>query len=772
MAGQLPDPRTLNSWEDAFQHPLPVVRKLEQQLRKNIDDNRQKLRSLVGASYRDLLGTAERIIEMDDQVQTVENYLGDIGQKCNARTVEKIAESHNRMRRTKEARDGEVYKAMAQTKILQSTLTAAARIVKAGGNALQASKLFVLSRLLHKSISEGLQSPPVLQDLKRKLNALRSKLLLYIERSFTTAFAEKRQLGHVLCAYALVTSSNPKEVLRHFLQARYDHLVNKPDSPSEADVLRMLDVYSQTLYDARESFPARFADALSQLSRVPLLQDEQIQSIHELNIDIYGSWIADDVRTFTPWIRHDQLTSSEVASALESWTKQAQVCLLDGLKDHLRTQENARQILESRHRFISKFIGVSSKLRNAVSTSAIQDVRKAFLSKLEELTVQSASLNELTLDEDAVSNLAKTEIDESSLWDLATEDFDLVQGAFKLRQSILGKRHGRKERVGSENAKLDEWMKQVGDYIEIADQMGSSKWDDDLDFELEELDGGDALRHALTKDDPERLRERLRDACQASLDAVTTRINAAASSTECPTFYLRTWREIDLRRRALETRLDLPVPQISLVELHRNIGRSVSDEVVANYVRSAKLRARVTKTLWDGTPPLPVQPSPPAFRFLSILHREMFNTGADLWTPQCVFELKVILVGTLQGQLNDKDFTDPGHATELTNGHLETHNEAENNDQDASERPVTKASDNEQQIQNLFDIQYLHHVLDHSRLDSQDSGSLDSLIQAIRENSQLDDASNERLRKSAGEYWKRTYLLFGLLAPFGTMAKG
>lgn len=288
MAGQLPDPRTLNSWEDAFQHPLPVVRKLEQQLRKNIDDNRQKLRSLVGASYRDLLGTAERIIEMDDQVQTVEDYLGDIGKKCNARTVEKIAESHTRMRKTQEARDGDVHKAMAQTKILQSTLIAATRIVKAGGNALQASKLFVLSRLLHKSISDSSQSPSVLHELKRKLNALRSKLLLYIERSLITAFAEKRQLGHVLCAYALVTSSNSKEVLRHFLQARYDHLVNKPDSPSEADVLRMLDVYSQTLHDARELFPTRFADALSQLSRVPLLQDDQIQSIHELNIDIYG----------------------------------------------------------------------------------------------------------------------------------------------------------------------------------------------------------------------------------------------------------------------------------------------------------------------------------------------------------------------------------------------------------------------------------------------------------------------------------------------------
>ena len=48
MAAEAPDPRTFKSWEDAFQYHIPVVRKLEQQLRSNADENREKLRSLVG----------------------------------------------------------------------------------------------------------------------------------------------------------------------------------------------------------------------------------------------------------------------------------------------------------------------------------------------------------------------------------------------------------------------------------------------------------------------------------------------------------------------------------------------------------------------------------------------------------------------------------------------------------------------------------------------------------------------------------------------------
>lgn len=48
MATEAPDPRTFQSWEDAFQYPVPTVRKFEQQLRTTADDNREKLRSLVG----------------------------------------------------------------------------------------------------------------------------------------------------------------------------------------------------------------------------------------------------------------------------------------------------------------------------------------------------------------------------------------------------------------------------------------------------------------------------------------------------------------------------------------------------------------------------------------------------------------------------------------------------------------------------------------------------------------------------------------------------
>lgn len=48
MAAEAPDPKTLGSWEEAFQYPVATVRAMERQLRSDIETNRERLRTLVG----------------------------------------------------------------------------------------------------------------------------------------------------------------------------------------------------------------------------------------------------------------------------------------------------------------------------------------------------------------------------------------------------------------------------------------------------------------------------------------------------------------------------------------------------------------------------------------------------------------------------------------------------------------------------------------------------------------------------------------------------
>jgi hypothetical protein len=47
-------------------------------------------------SYRDLLGTAERIVEMDSQMQEVEVILGQAAYKCNSGAVDRIFKNYGR----------------------------------------------------------------------------------------------------------------------------------------------------------------------------------------------------------------------------------------------------------------------------------------------------------------------------------------------------------------------------------------------------------------------------------------------------------------------------------------------------------------------------------------------------------------------------------------------------------------------------------------------------------------------------------------------------
>ena len=108
-----PDPRLFASWEEAFKYPIASVRGMERQLRNDTETNKERLRTLVGyvaahrvdlaslqsaladtdckdsTSYRDLLGTAESIVEMDKDILEVERLLGKVAIKCNVRAIDR-----------------------------------------------------------------------------------------------------------------------------------------------------------------------------------------------------------------------------------------------------------------------------------------------------------------------------------------------------------------------------------------------------------------------------------------------------------------------------------------------------------------------------------------------------------------------------------------------------------------------------------------------------------------------------------------------------------
>ncbi|KAF7187176.1 Conserved oligomeric Golgi complex subunit 1 [Pseudocercospora fuligena] len=760
---QPPDPRALGDWEDAFQYPLPVVRKLEQQLRKNIEDNRQKLRSLVGTSYRDLLGTAERIIDMDNQIQEVEHHMGDIGRKCNARTVERIGDNHKRLKAERGQEERSRYATLAQTKVLQNAIAVTGRLVKKNGDALRAAKLLILARLLHKSLSEQVNPPAVLEELRRKLAQARKRLLAYISRSLVKANVEKDTTVNTLCAYSLISTASPKDVLRYFLQTRFQQLELHAETPSESSLMEMLDLYSRTLLDSRELFPRRFADALSQITKGTLVRDRDVRSVYELSLDVYERWITEDVRNFHPWVRHDQLSTSDVAEALTSWTKQAQSCLLEALKTVLDNQYDAQAVLALRQNVLSKYLSLNAKLRSEVHSRAINDLRTAFLDRLESLAEQAATITDFTPNEQASESPPHL----TNMWDLATEPTDLSGGAIAFRHAVLQRQHGRTDMISHFTNALDDWLGRLHKYNEAITSMRSSRWDLDLDLDLDDLEDDDPLQVVLSKQDPQHLEKTLSRATATSLQKAYSAIENTSESGLDPALLIRIVREIDLRRRGLGEEIEevktIKPNEEFIVTLQEKIALRISEGPLSAYLKRILQPAHTPITLWDGSPPLPVQPSPAVFRFLKSLQGQMSTVGNDLWSPAAVAALKThnadkLGMGIVLEEINQSD------GLPLTNGHTEAQKDGDDptaeGEGEAQTQKISEASLRNRLIELMFDVLYLRRIM----LAKGSQSSLVDLVDKLKKRLELDATSTERLEKSVNEYWKRTYLLFGLLA--------
>jgi len=111
----------------------------------------------------------------------------------------------------------------------------------------------------------------------------------------------------------------------------------------------------------------------------------------------------------------------------------------------------------------------------------------------------------------------------------------------------------------------------------------------------------------------------------------------------------------------------------------------------------------------------------------------MERVGADVWGAGAVGELKRVVEGQVEGIV--KAWV--GGVTE-------------------GEEEVEKV------VQVLFDVLYLQRVV--AKGGGLDGDGLESVVGELVRLAGMDDAAVNRMRKSATEYWRKSYLLFALLA--------
>jgi hypothetical protein len=703
----------------------------------------------------------------------------------------------------------ERYTFASQLSVLRNAPTVMMRLLKDDTQYLLTAKILVISRLLHKALSQSDTKPPIADQLWERLVSIRRKLLRRIDKRLAAAEGESTSLVESMCAYALVTSSTPTDVLKHFHKVRLDKVVNGLKAGGQELAkhgISALRLCIQTCLDTQTIFPRRLAEALAKLKTQPLVQDSDVRGLYELNLDVHDRWLGDEARNYTPWPRHDELQRPETEKILHRWSKDAIAAFMKGVKSALQDEQRLNEVASLRQELIETWILSGSRMAGVKSANVLDDLRDTMNEKLEFIMRSRTQglqdvVSELTGQLDTLNLSGSSSA--SSLWDTTTRATDLSNGAQLFKTAVVNTHQGRSPAVVAVASAFDKWMGSVLEIKGIVKSMKEARWDDTFADDVDENSDDDleeTKQTLLSEDDPRLLedatQEALNDTLQNLGTSLTKTIEDSMASKDGSVlkavFILRVVREIgdrlpNLRLQAKSSPIATPFTPEILRPLRTTIAAHIAQPAVTAYQKSliASPRASQSHILWEGNPPLPNQSSPGTFKFLRELQRRMADIGSDLWAPDSVSVLKGRVADEVTRVLEEhigsikalsvqddhkssqptvpSDEADEVKTTEETDETKEATNSEEKVETSESVDSVSAVT-NELIAQKLkqvyFDALYIQRFTTITETGTQ---AMNNLLKSIDVEG-LDDASVKRLRKNAMDFAKKTYLLFALLA--------
>ncbi|CAG8962267.1 hypothetical protein HYFRA_00005322 [Hymenoscyphus fraxineus] len=829
MATTLLSPSTTTTSAEAFLAPLPQVRQFHRQLTTSLDEKNARLRTLVGGSYRQLLGTAETILEMRRNIDIVEEKLGRVGKGCGRSVVGKMAEGLGGLDEESGNRERARLEWAARMKVLGQCGLVVGRLVKGksegrmerGARLVSAAKVLVLNRLLAKStgdLAKGRkrEDREAVEEARRKYGVSRRRVLGAIEKMLERTDGEesREDLLLALSAYSLATGSGAKDVLRYFLKVRGEALeLAFEDDEKASGIVKALELYSKTLLDVQAVVITRLPQALAALKSKPLLKDNGVREIEALRLDVCEKWFGDDILFFTPYIRHDDLSSQLAVDTLKSWATKASEVLLQGFGKSLQKIHEFKAVVDLRTKVLQIWIKDGGKAKRFDPSIVLDGLRKVINDRMVQLLESRIKkLHLVTTEvEGTLENWHESkDVAHGSLWDEEMLEMDVSNGASLFREAIIARAHGRNDAVSRVYKGYQTWRKLVDEIVAIISQLKKQRWDDDLE-DIEDDDTLETRNHLLSTEDPNMLQEHLSTGLEKAYKGVHEKLGTLLISYEdkdeigpISIYIIRLIRDL---RASLPPNQNLQAFGLALIpRLHERLALTVSVEPLKVFEKSLRRKKVAGRALWEGSPELPVQPSPASFKLLNNLTLAMAEAGSDLWSKTAIEVLKEHVCEELEGSWSadlkrrkeeaealivattSKSEPEPEpeseHESEAEVKKEEKEVEKEGDDQPtsptspkpqeptspsppqepASPPPQTTNPQMEKDIliQALFDTLFLQQAFE---VPDSTSDGLTTLSEEIRKEIEggMDASSNKRLSNSAREYWKRTGLLFGLL---------
>lgn len=685
----------------------------------------------------------------------------------------------------------------SQLAVLRNCPEALSKLIRNGDMVLLAAKVLVMSRLLHKKLSQRRKPPPYLDVLRIRLANLRRKLLGKIDRRFQALELNGSPLIEAMCAFSLATSSSATDVLRHFHHIRLEAMADKEQKNDDSghDLCQALKVYIKTLKDTKMYFPGQLATALQNLKTLPLCKSRDLQSLIELNLEAHEQWISDDIKLFTPYVRHDDIQKSEASRSLKEWAEHASASFFVGLQNNIKLVDNFSVIMQLRTQLLQLWLSNSQHSLGIEASEVLDGIRHAFNARCTWLIkAQTKSLDDLAVAagkklqhwQKSQPNLC------ASLWDSSITSTEIIDGGKAFTNSLLDRSTGRNEALMAISNDYRAWLERIEKIEEMIIAMRKIRWEDVAD-ETDANDDPMDKQVLLSEEDPQLLQDKLRECLHESFSCFSNSVRTLASKISesdggpQAVYLLRIWREIRNKLPpTFENHQYLGLDSIN--SLHDIVATSAVQTPLQTCEKRLKKslhgKTLLGRPLWEGTPELPVLPSSWTFRLLTELISSMTGLGVDIWSPRATNvlkgKLKVQLEAVLRSamaarmvkeQLVNGDAAVDELAKNREEGKPEANQEEEeqqdedSKEENPAERKVSPAPQQtptlESRIQLFFDLLYLSHAFIPIPSSGEDNG-IEKHLSILGETG-LSGGSIKRIRRDAEGYWKRSYVLFGLL---------
>ncbi|KAI5926424.1 hypothetical protein F4810DRAFT_654329 [Camillea tinctor] len=782
-------------------HTLPQIRAVHKTLHVQIDEKSARLRTQVGNSYRELLGTADTIVRMRGDMRDAQAILGRMGGLCGRAVVGGKVEGLDKFSSGGHEADVSMGRA-ARTKLLRACGLVVGRLLKGAGEGkgdrlVLAAKVLVLGRLLVTSLADakggaGNQEggEQEIAALKKTLGSLRRRLLRAVEKVLqrvgggVQAPSSQSDILKALSAYSLASNSGAKDVLRHFLNVRAEALMygfdfeEREKERSTDNVLRGLDLYTRTILDVQAIVPKKLSEALLALKKEHLLADESLKNLEGLRLDIYKRWCGDEIQFFTPFIRHDDLEGAQARDMLTNWFNRETETLLQGLAWTLEHMSEFKTIIELRTNVLQQWVREGGKVKGFDPSDVLDRLRNTINDHLLQLLeTKVARLRLVGSEVSATLEVwhAGTTDNYRSLWGEDMLDIDISSGASQVTHEIISRLHGRNDAVSRAVTCFESWRHIVDNVSELVDQLKHQRWDNDED-EIEEEEVLEARQKLLSHDDPKLLHERLNVALEISFKDLEQQLGAlwheqkdGPHSGQIATYILRIIRDVRGQLPKLEGIKSFGLN--SVASLHESVAAHVTESPLNEFSTTLTRRHVAGRALWEGEPALPTHPSPGSFRLLQNLVGSMGDAGLDLWTPAAVRQIKRVFgkqlvdtwrkeleAGAIEVEVSEETTTEPAKDDEGEPSEATGSDDKVESDQGS---PKAMGRSKDVYIQWLYDIHLLQECFS-TQGDAKEA--LGALAKEVLAKTELAEDADQRLTKASQEYWKRTSLLFGLLA--------